>query len=225
MMWCLPGDFLLNGSNCIDCSFPLSLDLEVKIKSWIAWSGNDWKLTNQWSFDFGCKEVRAKNVVRLWQIPWKGQICNATEVKCEDTYLRQVQLCHKPQLLCLHWPLHLCLWSTNAAHWHSQQTFTETVLIDLPILTWASLVNFNALLHSHSSGAGHTDLSALFEVLRLLCNFDIAHVVVSLLHFHAAPHIGNLEWLKLVCEFMKKFEHVAIQHSKEIPHHENMFGE
>ena len=50
-------------ANCINGWFPLSLDLEAKIKSWIVWSCSDQKLTIQLRLSF--KDAREPSAEKL----------------------------------------------------------------------------------------------------------------------------------------------------------------
>ena len=57
-----------------------------------------------------------------------------------------------------------------------------------------------------------------------LCRFDVAHAVMSLGRFRAAPRVGHLERLKRLIGYLRKRPHAAIRFCTEIPNHEDTFG-
>ena len=58
-----------------------------------------------------------------------------------------------------------------------------------------------------------------------LSRFDIAHAIMSLGRFHAAPREGHLERLKRVIGYVRKRSHCAIRFRTGIPNYEEQFGD
>ena len=63
------------------------------------------------------------------------------------------------------------------------------------------------------------------EWMVVVCRFDIAHAVMSLGRFRAAPREGHLERLKRLVGYVRKRPNGTIRFRTDIPNHEEMFGE
>ena len=57
-----------------------------------------------------------------------------------------------------------------------------------------------------------------------LCRFDVAHAIMSLGRFRAAPRVGHLERLKRVIGYLRKRSHGCIRFRSGQPNHEDFFG-
>ena len=57
-----------------------------------------------------------------------------------------------------------------------------------------------------------------------LCRFDVAHAVMSLGRFRAAPRVGHLERLKRLVGYLRKRPHAAIRFRTDVPSFEKVFG-
>ena len=58
-----------------------------------------------------------------------------------------------------------------------------------------------------------------------LSRFDIAHVIMSLGCFRAAPREGHMEQMKCVIGYVQKRLHCAIRFRTGIPNYEKQFGD
>ena len=85
-------------------------------------------------------------------------------------------------------------------------------LDDTPLLGPDSIKHFQTLI-------GAT------QWLITLSQFDIAHMIMSLGCFRAAPCEGHMECLKCVIGYVQKRSHCAIQFHTGIPNYKELFGD
>ena len=58
-----------------------------------------------------------------------------------------------------------------------------------------------------------------------LCRFDVAHAVMTLSRYRAAPLVGHLERAKRIVGYLRHHPHGAIRFRTGIPDHEAIYGE